>query len=1186
MRRAIKTKKILVAFLLAMVVFGSLAAPAQAKEYSPEEISFSVKTDALTYRVEQGKSVAVKVTIDLSGLVRIRLGEDELDAAWWQKILSFVLAEDPNINGVYAGAMIPGNNPGCTIYCTFDYESDYVTTPADPFPTTITINIPTGSGTKLPGSSSNTPASYELNIFPVLDLRSLGITGADLPYDSNPAKVKIEVYKAGTLGDKTPTDGEGEVQVTQIPSTSTSGSNIAGNAFLAGIYGMLNGFMSAWTAFIKWIGLFLVVPVLEATLSMAASDILTPVVDGWQFVRDVMNMVFILVLIIIAFGTMLRIESYSYRKLLVNLIIMALLVNFSLLIGRVIIEIADTAQFEFLPITGQGSGSIQMKSLYKHLTEININVMIEAINKTGQIPSQPMILTFDMFFRFFVTLVTVLTFAVVAAFLMIRFIVLWILLILSPVAYALFALPPAAKYAKEWWDTFIKYALFAPIVAFFLRITLSFYENGLRLVPNTASFAPDAIDRAKSLPGFVTSFLGTSGEGNLKIALYLSVIQIIVLGMLWASVLVSKKMSIAGAGIIGNFATRGFKMPYLLSGMAAGAVGALAWKTGGKYVGRKWNELTVNKILGHGEKISTGRQIAFALANPLAFGRGMMKRGEELSHTQIEKSTQGGQAVAEQMFTRGKVIRARVYDVEYKEAAEQAKVIESYKRDQMVEETKRVAKLGYKDEEAKQKRAVLMKDFSEGYLDDGVQDAVKGSPELQAKMKEYLVKDLIKVGLTPEQADVKADQHLWYEDANDIDKTTGKPTRKIRYDPEMSNAQLFLRALFDEKDDHHDVTSWRMIAEAGEVEGKRTNHGEYMSLSNLKEDGTYGPSGRWVAGPNPGEAVWDNEKGMVFAAREWAKLPSRQQAAIAFHAIRGLDDSGNINKPLWDASSNALAESPTFAQQRTASKLLTGDQDYDIGQITSTGEMRVDKASLEAVKKMFGSGPVGALAVGGLYNRMLGLEVTKGPINQTLAKGITIVDRDNPADRVILRDEKAQASLEPEGAAVNDSELKDHVKGEQKEPIRQKLGQETSSGAIPQMDNLVQAIDKLTNNLSSATKISGNYLGKYIDKKLGKIDTARELKGSFSDPDSYLRLAPSEVLKLTEAVAQGAKAGLMQGSRHPISNTSARTSDIKNAIVRSIKEVKIPNLTDEGDINNNIRIDRLASSIHSKANSP
>jgi hypothetical protein len=74
----------------------------------------------------------------------------------------------------------------------------------------------------------------------------------------------------------------------------------------------------------------------------------TAVVKGWVIVRDICNMFFIAVLLVIAFGTILHWETYRYNKLLGRLILMAFLINFSKFICGFFIDIFQVMMMTFV----------------------------------------------------------------------------------------------------------------------------------------------------------------------------------------------------------------------------------------------------------------------------------------------------------------------------------------------------------------------------------------------------------------------------------------------------------------------------------------------------------------------------------------------------------------------------------------------------------------------------------------------------------------------------------------------------------------------------------------------------------------------------------------------------------------------------------------------------------------------
>ena len=62
---------------------------------------------------------------------------------------------------------------------------------------------------------------------------------------------------------------------------------------------------------------------------------------GWHITRDLANMFFILILLIIAFATVLRIQSYAIQQLWWKVLVAALLINFSLVIAGFVVDFSQ-----------------------------------------------------------------------------------------------------------------------------------------------------------------------------------------------------------------------------------------------------------------------------------------------------------------------------------------------------------------------------------------------------------------------------------------------------------------------------------------------------------------------------------------------------------------------------------------------------------------------------------------------------------------------------------------------------------------------------------------------------------------------------------------------------------------------------------------------------------------------------
>lgn len=189
------------------------------------------------------------------------------------------------------------------------------------------------------------------------------------------------------------------------------------------------------------------------------------IVNAWVIIRDFSNMFFIMILLAIAFATILRMESYSYKKLLPKLIIMAILINFSRIICGFILDIAQIIMLTFMNAIGDTGGNyINTLGVQKYLS------MAYAADWTGQLnlTSTVMGLLLGMTFLIIGTVVMV----VFLAMLVKRIVMIWIYVVLSPLAFMLAAFPKGESYSKQWWSDFISNVISGPVLAFFLWLSL------------------------------------------------------------------------------------------------------------------------------------------------------------------------------------------------------------------------------------------------------------------------------------------------------------------------------------------------------------------------------------------------------------------------------------------------------------------------------------------------------------------------------------------------------------------------------------------------------------------------------------------------------------------------------------------------------------------------------------------
>ncbi len=196
-----------------------------------------------------------------------------------------------------------------------------------------------------------------------------------------------------------------------------------------------------------------------------------PVVMGWGIVRDLCNMFFILILLIIAFATILQIEQYSFKKMLPKLIIMAVLINFSKTICGIIIDFAQVIMLTFV----NGFKDIGAGNLTNMLGIDKLMSLSPGPTDSGGDVSLWSVVGSYMLALLYAT-ISLIVVIIMLSVLVMRMIMMWVYIVLSPLAYLLAAVPGGQKYSGQWWDEFSKNVIIGPVLAFF--IWLSFASLG------------------------------------------------------------------------------------------------------------------------------------------------------------------------------------------------------------------------------------------------------------------------------------------------------------------------------------------------------------------------------------------------------------------------------------------------------------------------------------------------------------------------------------------------------------------------------------------------------------------------------------------------------------------------------------------------------------------------------------
>lgn len=228
-----------------------------------------------------------------------------------------------------------------------------------------------------------------------------------------------------------------------------------------------------------------------------------PVGIGWVIVRDVVNMFFIVVLLILAFGTILGVQAYSIKGgNLTRLLIMAIVVNFSRTLCGLMIDFAQVVMLTFVSGFRDAAGGNFVEAM-------KINEMLQAA-QGGQSDVSVTAIVISLLLAVVMVAIALYVVIMMTIALLIRIVFLWMLVILSPAAFFLKAVPggQASKAYADWWSKFTANVLVGPLLAFFLWLSLVTVQQGNLTdgfkTEGTGETMSDAVSGAFNAPALQT----------------------------------------------------------------------------------------------------------------------------------------------------------------------------------------------------------------------------------------------------------------------------------------------------------------------------------------------------------------------------------------------------------------------------------------------------------------------------------------------------------------------------------------------------------------------------------------------------------------------------------------------------------------------------------------------------------
>lgn len=460
----------------------------------------------------------------------------------------------------------------------------------------------------------------------------------------------------------------------------------------------------------------------------------SPVVSaGWSITRDTVNMFFVVVLIVIALGTIFGYHKFQWQSQVPRLMLFALVINFSKTICGILIDVGQVIMLTFAnALQAVAAGN------FIQLFALNQQTFSTCNDPTGMSCT---IGSFELFagsaaalLASMWVLVTVLILVAVLAW---RIVMLWVLIAIAPLTWFIGGtgqLTGSGAYA-DWWKKFTCAVSVGPILTFFLWLTLSVAGSG-------------SLAASKGLDSFSQSDKVATG---IPITLFEPVhlmTFVIAMAMLYAGFEAASSFCGGASGFVGGLISKGQGAGKAMAFAGAG-LGAAAAARGGR-LGLK---------LGGKAGKAVGSELAPRLAKVPVLGLAT-KEGRAGLYRQIEKGAPSGM-IGRAIGRRAGAAAGELEGKEKEKAKELLKDVEGMSSTSKTQEAKKLAAMSGKPLTAQgQKEAAAlwaamktdkdaMKDMTEDELKSlqdkfggDAKDLVKGNKEMTDRQADWEVENL------------------------------------------------------------------------------------------------------------------------------------------------------------------------------------------------------------------------------------------------------------------------------------------------------------------------------------------------------------------------------------------------------------------------------------------------------------
>lgn len=195
---------------------------------------------------------------------------------------------------------------------------------------------------------------------------------------------------------------------------------------------------------------------------------------AWKVFRDLANVFFIFILIYIAISTILGASSGQTKKMLINVILVALFINFSMFATKVVIDASNIVTVQFYNSISQGIDVSENGLSQVFMNGSHFNTMFNNVPERNYGEINFLLIGF---LSIIFALVLAISLAAIGVLFLIRLVVFIMLIILSPLAFLGLTLPQLSEGWNKWKKALTDQAIFAPFMMAMLWVVAAIINN-------------------------------------------------------------------------------------------------------------------------------------------------------------------------------------------------------------------------------------------------------------------------------------------------------------------------------------------------------------------------------------------------------------------------------------------------------------------------------------------------------------------------------------------------------------------------------------------------------------------------------------------------------------------------------------------------------------------------------------